>query len=198
MAGENFRDKYTRPGMIGGLLVDRFFRCVGGLICVPAGARVLEVGVGEGFSTRRIRQMLPASASLEASELRPDLAQVASARNPGITIRQESIYELRHAADAFDLVVCLEVLEHLEYPERALRELARVARGAVIVSVPREPVWRILNMLRGKYLDRFGNTPGHIRHWSKSGIKNFVSPWFAVVGVHAPLPWTVLLLRPKK
>ena len=65
-------------------------------------------------------------------------------------------------ADAFEAVVCTEVLEHLEEPEKALRELLRVTRRWVILSVPREPLWRVLNMVRGAYLRHFGNTPGHI------------------------------------
>ena len=52
-------------------------------------------------------------------------------------------------------------------PEATLAEMARVARRHLLVSVPREPLWRGLNMARGAYLRDLGNTPGHVNHWSK-------------------------------
>jgi ubiquinone/menaquinone biosynthesis C-methylase UbiE len=50
-----------------------------------------------------------------------------------------SVLSLPFAARSFDTVTCLEVLEHLDDPSAAVRELARVARRAVVVSVPFEP-----------------------------------------------------------
>ena len=56
-------------------------------------------------------------------------------------------------------------------PEATLAEMARVARRHLLVSVPREPLWRGLNMARGAYLRDLGNTPGHVNHWSKRGVR---------------------------
>jgi SAM-dependent methyltransferase len=62
----------------------------------------------------------------------------------------------------FALATAIEVLEHVPDPEGTLAEMARVARGGhVLVSVPREPLWRALNVARGAYLRDLGNTPGH-------------------------------------
>ena len=196
---ENFRDKYTNSGRVGRILVDRFYGVVEGLLqsCASELSAVLEIGVGEGFSTQRIRGMLSEGMTLEASEYRADLAQLAQQRNPGIRISQESIYALKRDSDSFDLVLCLEVLEHLEDPEAALKELARVSRKYAIVSVPREPIWRMLNLMRGKYISALGNTPGHLQHWSTRAFRNFVEPVFHVLAVRTPLPWTVMLLEKK-
>jgi ubiquinone/menaquinone biosynthesis C-methylase UbiE len=110
-----------------------------------------------------------------------------------VQISQESIYELNRADGSFDMVVCLEVLEHLKDPVAALRELLRVSRRDVILSVPREPLWCWLNMMRGKYWASGGNTPGHIQHWSKSAFARFVGKICSVQSVATPLPWTVIL-----
>jgi ubiquinone/menaquinone biosynthesis C-methylase UbiE len=110
-----------------------------------------------------------------------------------VPISQESIYQLNRADGSFDMVVCLEVLEHLEDPMAALRELHRVSRRDVILSVPREPLWCWLNMMRGKYCASGGNTPGHIQHWSKSAFADFVGACFSVQAVATPLPWTIVL-----
>nr|WP_256444588.1 methyltransferase domain-containing protein [Aquihabitans sp. G128] len=95
-------------------------------------------------------------------------------------------------ADTFDLVLAIEVLEHVPYPELALSELHRVARRDVVVSVPREPIWSAANLARGKYLKDLGNTPGHINHWSKKGFAELVGRRFDVRAVHSPFPWTMV------
>ena len=101
----------------------------------------------------------------------------------------------RPAGDAAELVVCCEVLEHLADPERGLAVLASLARPWLLVSVPREPVWRALNLARGHYFADLGNTPGHLNHWSRRGFVNWLSTRLSVVEVRAPLPWTMALCR---
>ena len=109
----------------------------------------------------------------------------------------KSIYDLETGRDDADLVVCCEVLEHLEQPEVALQALQRIEFRHLIVSVPKEPLWCALNLARGKYIADWGNTPGHIQHWSKTGFIRMVSKYFDVLEVRSPLPWTMLLCRPR-
>ena len=97
--------------------------------------------------------------------------------------------------DAADLVVCCEVLEHLERPDDGLQVLQAIVSPYLIVSVPREPLWRALNMARGKYWKDRGNTPGHIQNWSQSQLLSLVSRYFDVLEVRSPVPWTILLCR---
>jgi hypothetical protein len=84
----------------------------------------------------------------------------------------------------------------LDNPEAGLQGLQRVVERHLIVSVPQAPLWCALNLARGKYISRWGNSPGHIQHWSKSGFIHLVSKYFEVVEVRSPLPWTMLLCRP--
>ena len=107
------------------------------------------------------------------------------------------INSLPFADRTVDLVVALEVLEHVPTPAQALAELARVCRGTAVLSVPREPIWRVGNMARGRYLRGLGNTPGHVNHWSKRSFRRFVATEFEVSSVWAPLPWTMARLRPR-
>jgi 2-polyprenyl-3-methyl-5-hydroxy-6-metoxy-1,4-benzoquinol methylase len=92
-----------------------------------------------------------------------------------------------------DLVVCCEVLEHVPDPEVALDRLHGLTRRHLIASVPREPLWRALNMARLKYLPTFGNTPGHIQHWSSRAFVALMSRRFRLLEVRRPLPWTMIL-----
>ncbi len=122
----------------------------------------------------------------------PELIRLARWRNPGLPITRESIYHFEREPHSVDLIFVLEVLEHLEDPDAALAELQRVTARHVILSVPREPIWRILNMARGSYLCDFGNTPGHLNHWSTRSFVATVNRYFVVRAVRTPLPWTIV------
>lgn len=193
-----FTGKYEVGG-IGAKLVDGFYRGVRDLLepALRHGDHLVEVGCGAGYSTERLRRWLPGDVSLAASDIGDTLAAAALRRNEGLPVFRQSAYALSMADDSVDVVIMMEVLEHLAEPERALDELARVARRHVLISTPREPVWRVLNMCRGKYLGDLGNTPGHVQHWSRRGLMRLASGRFRVEAVRSPLPWTILLLSPR-
>lgn len=197
---EDFRGKYE-SGRLGQALLDRYFRSVGELlelVHMRDEPRAIEIGCGEGLSTMRLNGLLRDRMTLQASEYVPDQVLLARQNNPTIDVMHESIYELTHSPDTFDIVFLLEVLEHLDYPGEALREVARVLKpgGYLIAGVPREPLWRVLNMARGKYLRNLGNTPGHLNHWSKRGFSRYMARSFGeVVATRSPVPWTLVLAR---
>jgi ubiquinone/menaquinone biosynthesis C-methylase UbiE len=197
---EDFRGKYE-SGKIGDFLLGRYFSTIRELIDltkVENGAKAIEIGCGEGLSTQRLAKMLPKNVKLQASEYVEHQIPYAKKNNPGIKITQESIYELTHKDNSFDIVFLPEVLEHLDYPEDALKQLKRVTKkgGYLILGVPNEPLWRILNMLRGKYWRSWGNTPGHLNNWSSGAVSKLVEQNFGkVITVRKPLPWTILLAK---
>jgi hypothetical protein len=95
-------------------------------------------------------------------------------------------------------VVACEVFEHLERPAAAIHEVARVAADWLLLSVPWEPTWRLLNLARGKYVRRLGNTPGHLQNFSRRAIRQLVSQRFDIVAQRRPFPWTMLLARKRR
>lgn len=198
-AAQQYTGKYESSGKIGNWLISRFFSAARSLLQphLSGSSSVLEIGCGPGYSTARIRQWQGIDC-LVAGEPEAPLLQIARSLNPDTPLTRQSVYSLAHPAQCFDAVIMLEVLEHLESPDRALQELHRVARNHVLLSTPREPIWRALNMARGKYLGALGNTPGHIQHWSTRGLKKQVRRWFEVEACATPLPWTILLLRPRR
>ena len=112
-------------------------------------------------------------AKLEAFDISRACVEQAKAACPGVCFRVGSIYEIPKE-QKYDLVVTSEVLEHMEDPERALGQLLGVCGGYLLVTVPNEPIWRILNMARGKYWRRLGNTPGHVQHWNKKTLRKLI------------------------
>lgn len=191
---KTFQSKYTRTNAVTRRLVGGFFDALGEAVRTTQGvASALEVGCGEGVSTEKIRAMLPAGALLHGSDINRQRLAAARERNPGVPIIEESIYNLSRPDQSYDLVFALEVLEHLEDPAAALAEVCRVSRRWVITSVPREPVWRMLNLMRLRYVGGLGNTPGHLQHWSKGAFSAFVSQKLNVRRRLSPFPWTMIV-----
>lgn len=201
---EDFGHKYTEEGQgkIGSKLLDGYFNTVeellkkSGKLETKTKMKAIELGCGEGYSTIKLSKMLPKNVQLYASEFVGELVPKAQKLNPDVKVIQESVYELTHKDDTFDIIFLPEVLEHLDYPDKALKEIKRVLRkdGVLILGVPNEPLWRILNMARGKYLKDFGNTVGHLNHWSPGGLQKFVEKHFGPVVIRKnPLPWTLVL-----
>jgi SAM-dependent methyltransferase len=130
-------------------------------------------------------------------DLEEESIQAGWARHqaPNLEYRVMAAESLPFAADEFDLASAIEVLEHVPDPEHTLAEMARCAREHLLVSVPREPLWRALNMARGAYWSALGNTPGHLNHWSRRSFVKLLSRHGEVAEIRSPFPWTMLLVR---
>jgi 2-polyprenyl-3-methyl-5-hydroxy-6-metoxy-1,4-benzoquinol methylase len=161
------------------------------------GAReVHEVGCGEGELARRLAARgLRVRGTDAAPEVIKEARSRAEAAGVPVEFRAASVEELEPARDSAELIVCCEVLEHLTEPVAALDRLATLARPWLLVSVPREPLWRGLNLARLKYVGELGNTPGHLGHWSKRQFVDLLTERVEVVEVRSPLPWTMALCR---
>jgi 2-polyprenyl-3-methyl-5-hydroxy-6-metoxy-1,4-benzoquinol methylase len=151
------------------------------------------VGCGEGNITAGLARHYPA-ARLLGTDFSPAIIEVARREHPGLEFRTHSIYDAP-SLGRWDLVVACEVFEHLEDPSRALDAVCRTSSRWVLVTVPREPLWRILNVARGHYLRAWGNTDGHLQHWSRRSLLAFLSTRLDVVATREPLPWTQVLCR---
>jgi 2-polyprenyl-3-methyl-5-hydroxy-6-metoxy-1,4-benzoquinol methylase len=190
----NTYDKYRSKNPIERRLMKGFFAALSDALPLEHPATVLEVGVGEGEISAKLRSRYP-GAHIVGIDLHDD-ALAAEWRTRGLVGVFGDIARLPFPPQAFDLVMAIEVLEHVNEPSVALAELVRVSRGRLVLSVPREPIWRVANMARGKYLADLGNTPGHIQHWSRRGFAELVGSQLDVVSVSTPFPWTMVEARP--
>jgi SAM-dependent methyltransferase len=184
----NVFDKYGTRNPLYRLAVESYFRSLSRRRPEPMPARVREVGWGVGPIAGWGGRRAP-GVKLVAVDLSPAMLAPARVRHPSVIFAGASASELPFADRSFDLVLFLEVLEHLSSPRDALKEARRVCSGLLIASVPREPVWRLLNLLRGAYWGRWGNTPGHLQHWSKRSFLGLLQNQWTVRRVAAPLPW---------
>jgi 2-polyprenyl-3-methyl-5-hydroxy-6-metoxy-1,4-benzoquinol methylase len=189
----NVENKYASNNVVFRYVTGRFLHAFDDFVQLTGATSALEVGCGEGELSNRMTGMGLDVRAFDMSTMIIDNAKAAHA-GKGIQFEVKSIYDLT-ACDKAPLIACCEVLEHLEDPVLGLERISDAAEDWVILSVPREPLWCMLNMLRGKYLGSWGNTPGHIQHWSKWEFLDMVSGFFSIIEVNTPLPWTMCLCR---
>ncbi len=153
---------------------------------------VLDVGCGEGFTLNKLQQA-KIGKKLEGIEYIDDAITLGNKLHPTLVIKKGDIYKLPYKANSFDVVVCTEVLEHLDDPGKALMELKRVTKKYVVLSVPNEPLFTIQRILRGMNVLKLGAHPEHLQHWSAGAFKQFVKKYLRIVSDTTPLPWTLVI-----
>jgi SAM-dependent methyltransferase len=192
----NTFDKYGSTNPVVKKLMTGFHSSLDELWGLAQPKSVLDVGCGEGVLTSEWAERLGdgriVGIDLDDPKLR---AEWEKRTRPNLEFRAEEATRLSFADGEFDMATAIEVLEHVPEPEQTLAEMARVAERYLLVSVPREPIWRMVNMARGAYWKTLGNTPGHVNHWSKVGFKSLLTQYGSVQEMRSPFPWTMLLVR---
>jgi len=191
----NTYDKYGTTNGLEQRMMRGFMSSLDDMLGGLAPRRILEIGVGEGHVMTRLRERFP-GIPMVGLDL-PDEALSDDWRARGLPCMFGDATTLPFPDDSFDLVLAIEVLEHVPTPDHALTELARVCSGTFIGSVPFEPIWRAGNIARRRYVKDWGNTPGHVNHWTRWGFRKFVGTRFHVQQVRSPLPWTMTRAIPR-
>ena len=131
--------------------------------------RVVDIGCGTGHLLAVLRQRLAPSHALElvGMDFARSALRRAQALLPTATWLLEDLYTNTLEADSFDLVLCIETLEHLRQPQRAVGELSRICRpgGSMIVTVPNgeKDSW-----------------DGHVNFWTPQAFREFLAPYGSV------------------
>ena len=186
MKTTNYQKFRTRNRVVRAL-IEAFYGEVLWRIERTAPASLLDAGCGEGETLRRLGDKLPQATS--AIDLNADCVAFCQSHFPTVDVREADITRLPHADKSHDMVVSLEVLEHLPDPRAAVRECLRVARRGVLFSVPHEPWFRLGSLARGKYLAGLGNHPEHVNHWNERSFGRFLRQEAPRVWTWRSLPW---------
>ena len=188
--------KYKNPNPLQQWLIRRFFSVVADILPDTDLAPILDAGCGDGLSIEKIaekKEIFP----LYGVDLSYQSVQLAQKVINQALFVQGSVAALPFNGESFRMVMCLEVLEHLDIPEQGLLELLRVAKDYVLISVPNEPVFQMANFSRGKNLSRLGNDIGHVQHWSAAGFIRFIQQYAQVTAWRTSFPWTIALCKKK-
>ena len=193
----NYYDKHNSKNPLVQYLMNNFHSKINKFIRRTRAESALDIGCGEGYTTENIRKNNK-KLKIEGIEYGKKTVEKAKQLHPQITFEEGSIYKINRKEKRYDITIALEVLEHLEYPTKGLKELKRVSKKYVLVTVPNEPLWRIINMLRLAYIKEWGNTPGHLNHWSTKAFKKFLKPHFKRVIVKNAILWNIALCIKKE
>lgn len=192
----NTYDKYGSTNPLVKRLMTRFERDMAELLERAHPESIIDVGCGEGVLTEKWAAELPKGRVVGVDLDDPKLRQEWERRvGPNLEFQVSFGDQLPFADGEFEAAAAMEVLEHVPDPDAVLKEMSRVARRWLLVSVPREPIWRMLNVARGAYLRDLGNTPGHLNHWSKRRFASLLERHGRVVELRSPPPWTMALVE---
>ena len=195
VTGNTF-DKYRTKNPIYQWLMSRFLDTAFELAAELDIDTALEVGCGPGDLAKRLLPNLRCNRYV-GTDIGKDEIEIARKQNPAHEFQVADVYSLPFSNKEFDLTIACEVMEHLKNPHKAIQEISRVTKKHLLLSVPSEPWWRLLNMSRLKYIRHLGNTPGHLQHFSPKSITSLVSNDFQIIDFRRPFPWLMLIAEKK-
>lgn len=154
---------------------------------------IIDAGCGEGFTIMKLMEN-GIGEKLEGVENSKVAIKLSKRVNPQLSIKYGSVYSLPYKNSSFDLVICTEVLEHLDDPKKGLSELIRVSNKYLLLTVPNEPWFTIQRILRGKNLLHLGAHPEHVNHWTSNSFKKFLKKnGLKIKKTKLPFAWTMVL-----
>lgn len=185
--------KHTSKNPIQKFLINNFYQALVSLAEDLQPKTILDAGCGEGFTMNTLTKNRIGD-KIEGVEYSKDAILLGKKLFPNLIFKKGSAYDLPYKDNSFDLVVCTEVLEHLTEPSRVLKEILRVSKRYILISVPNEPFFMLGNFIRGKNLSRLGNDPGHINHWTIISFLSFLKKnGLKITRIRLPFPWILIL-----
>lgn len=186
------RSKYENKNPLHRYALKRFLRHIKNAIDETGAVRILELGSADGYVVKYLKDR---NRALELWGVDIDREALLQARK----INSEAHFEYGDVEAGvlpegqFDVAMALEVLEHIPNTEAALLNIQKLDAKYFIISVPREPFFRILNFLRGRHWERLGNHPEHVHTWRKNKFRQIISKYFTIKKDYSSFPWTVFL-----
>lgn len=125
------------------------------------GCRILDVGCGTGGNF----PFLSRYGEVEGCDYSEEAVRFCRLRGNARVV-EASIYELPYPDASFDLVTCLDVIEHLRLDLPALRELGRVLKpeGHLLVTLPGRP----------ELYSDFDCLAGHLRRYTREEVRRLM------------------------
>lgn len=183
-------EKHTSKNPLKNFFFKRFEDDLISLITPLNAEKILDAGCGEGFTLSKLYEF-KIGKELEGIDSSEQAIELGKKMYPHLSLKIGDIYTLRYIDNSFDIVICTEVLEHLQDPKEALKELVRVSKKYLLLTVPNEPWFLLSNYTR------WGEDIGHINKWSSSSFQKFIThnSKLKILRVKHPFPWTMILAK---
>lgn len=189
--------KYRNENPIQRALIRRFVSSLHDLFIEASPvSSVLEVGVGEGFISGYLSEKFPSIRFSGVDLAEADIAKLRE-KFPRVEAHVGSAYDVDKLPGGYDLVICAEVMEHLDEPARALDRMIALAPKRLLLSVPHEPFFMLSNLARLKNVTRFGNDPEHVNHWGRRSFRELLEARLDVLRMTTSYPWILALASPR-
>ncbi len=183
-------NKYGDP--IARIPLNCFLRTLQHLLDPLGVKKILDAGCGEGFVAKylisRNRNLI-----IEGIDISGEAIVASKEFCPEVAFHKADICKSGYADKSFDLVLAIEVLEHLSNPEIAISEARRLSCRYCIFSVPLEPYYRICNFLLGKNMKRLGSPSEHLWNWSLKEFHLLLKKYFGKVNLKISFPWVIAI-----
>ena len=186
-------EKHTNKNLLQKILINNFYANLLRIARPLKPVNILDAGCGEGITLDKLikNNIGKKLEGIENSEVAIELSKKV---NPHLNIKYGSVYSLPYKDASFDLVICTEVLEHLDDPEKGLDELSRVSSKHLLLTVPNEPWFTFQRILRGKNIFHLGAHPEHVNHWTSNSFKKFLKKnGLKIKKTKLPFAWTMIL-----
>ncbi|MCL5439121.1 MAG: class I SAM-dependent methyltransferase [Patescibacteria group bacterium] len=185
--------KHTNSDISRKFFINNFYKILVKTIKPLNPKTILDVGCGEGFTLQKLKDN-KIGEKLEGVDNSNLAISIGQKMFSDLSLKISDINHLPYNNNSFDLVVCSEVLEHLENPTKALAEIKRISKKYILLTVPNEPFYRISRFLRGINILNFGDHPEHINQWGIFSFKNFlINTNLKIKTINYPFPWITVL-----
>lgn len=154
--------------------------------------KILDIGGGEGILAELIEKKLNKKVNI----LDIDKEDIFFAKKYfNKTVIYGNLYNLPFLSNSYDMVICLEVLEHIENLEKSLEEIKRISSKNIILSVPNSFLFRIGNIVSFKNLRRLGESPDHKNYFNIKKINSLISQYFTVEKIICSSVWIIIICK---
>jgi 2-polyprenyl-3-methyl-5-hydroxy-6-metoxy-1,4-benzoquinol methylase len=134
---------------------------------------ILDVGCGEGIMLEKLTKRYPHKNIIGLDTI-PENIQICS--KFGLPVQLGDLYHLDFHNNSIDVVILMEVIEHLAAPDQAIKEIHKVLKpgGKLIIIFPNDAFFLIARILTLKFKEAAFN-PGHLKQWTHREIRKFLN-----------------------
>lgn len=184
--------KYNNKNPIHKYTLGRFFDRVAVETSNLKPHSTLEFGCGEGLFLEELKKRNIKFNHLTGIDLRQDAIDCARDLLPEYTFQCIDLFDFQ-PREKFDLVIVSQVLEHLLEPGVFMERLVVLSDKHLLLTVPWEPWFQLMNFIRGRDFLRLGNHPEHVNRWTANGFRKFVSKYVTVCHTTLVFPFIILI-----
>jgi 2-polyprenyl-3-methyl-5-hydroxy-6-metoxy-1,4-benzoquinol methylase len=154
---------------------------------LPSHKRVVDLGCGEGIALEKLATEFPDKESLGVDL---EIENIQICRDHELKAVYSNLCELALGSSSVDFCLCIDVLEHLQKPVEAAREIYRILRpgGRLIIVIPNDRNFFLARLAMGMFKEAFYDA-GHARQWKPEDVKGLLKAGGFTISAERSLPF---------